>query len=75
MFINNIKEFYMNKNQIQGKAKEVLGEVQQKVGKVLGNTNQLIKGHAKEVEGKVQKNVGNLQESVKDKLQNEKTKL
>ncbi len=40
MFINNINEFYMNKNQIQGKAKEVLGEIQQKVGKVLGNTNQ-----------------------------------
>lgn len=56
----------MNSNQVKGKAKEILGEVQQKAGKLVGSESQQIKGHAKEIEGKVQKTAGDAQKAVKD---------
>ena len=61
----------MNKDQVKGAVKEVAGKVQQKTGKLLGNTNQEAKGLAKKVEGKVQKKVGNAKKVLKgaiDKL-------
>lgn len=56
----------MNSNQVKGKTKEVLGEVQQKVGELIGSESQQLKGHAKEIEGKVQKTAGDAQQAVKD---------
>jgi uncharacterized protein YjbJ (UPF0337 family) len=54
----------MNKNQIEGRVKDVTGKVQQKVGKATGNTSQQVKGVAKQIEGKVQKGVGNLEQAL-----------
>jgi uncharacterized protein YjbJ (UPF0337 family) len=56
----------MNTDQIKGKAKDVAGKVQQKVGEATGSTGQQVKGMAKQVEGKVQKGVGDAAEAVKD---------
>jgi uncharacterized protein YjbJ (UPF0337 family) len=56
----------MNTDQIKGKAKDVAGKVQQKVGEVTGSASQQVKGVAKQVEGKVQKGVGDATEAVKD---------
>ena len=56
----------MNTDQIKGKAKDVAGKVQQKVGETTGSTSQQVKGMAKQVEGKVQKGVGDAAEAVKD---------
>jgi len=56
----------MNTDQIKGKAKDVAGKVQQKVGEATGSTSQQVKGMAKQVEGKVQKGVGDAAEAVKD---------
>lgn len=56
----------MNKDQIKGGLKEAAGEVQEQVGKLVGNKTQQAKGHAREAEGKVQKSVGNVKENVKD---------
>ena len=56
----------MNKDQVKGKIKEAAGEVQEHIGKAVGNTEQQAKGHAREFEGKAQKSVGNAKENMKD---------
>ena len=56
----------MNRDQIKGKAKDVAGKVQQKVGEVTGSASQQIKGFGKQVEGKVQKGVGDANQALKD---------
>ena len=48
----------MNRDQVKGRAKEMAGKVQRKVGEVLGNPKHQVKGLAKEIEGKVQGFVG-----------------
>ena len=55
----------MNKDQIEGAAKDVVGKVQQKVGKVTGSTSQQAKGLEKQVEGKAEKAVGDVKSTVK----------
>ena len=56
----------MNRDQLKGKAKDIAGKVQQKVGEVTGSTSQQIKGVGKQVEGKVQKGVGDANQALKD---------
>jgi uncharacterized protein YjbJ (UPF0337 family) len=53
----------MNRDQVEGKVKDVAGKAQREIGDATGNVSQQIKGGAKQVEGKVQKGVGNLEES------------
>lgn len=55
----------MNKDQIKGKAKEVGGKVQQKVGEAVGSRQQQSEGLSNQAEGKVQKQVGNVKEVAK----------
>jgi uncharacterized protein YjbJ (UPF0337 family) len=56
----------MNEQQVKGKLKEGAGEVQEHVGRALGDREQEAKGHAREQEGKVQKKLGDLQEAAED---------
>jgi uncharacterized protein YjbJ (UPF0337 family) len=56
----------MNRDQVKGKAKDIAGKVQQKVGEATGSTSQQVKGVAKQVEGKVQKGVGDATEAMRD---------
>ncbi|QKE39489.1 CsbD family protein [Ferrovum myxofaciens] len=56
----------MNKDQVKGVAKDVVGKVQEQVGKLLGSEEQQIKGLSKQICGKAQKGVGNAKQSVKD---------
>ncbi len=56
----------MNRDQVKGKAKDIAGKVQQKVGEATGSTSQQVKGFAKQVEGKVQKGAGDAAEAVRD---------
>lgn len=58
----------MNKNQINGKTKEIVGTVQKHAGKMVGSTSQELKGTAKEIAGKTQKKAGDLQEATKDAI-------
>jgi uncharacterized protein YjbJ (UPF0337 family) len=51
----------MNRDQVQGTAKDIAGKVQRKVGEATDNTSQQIKGGAKQVEGKVQRRVGDVE--------------
>jgi uncharacterized protein YjbJ (UPF0337 family) len=60
------KDKAMNKNQIEGAAKEAAGVVQKEVGKALKSPGNAIEGAAKEAAGKAQKAAGNVQEDIKD---------
>ncbi|WP_306392159.1 CsbD family protein [Telluria beijingensis] len=55
----------MNKDQVKGKAKEVGGKVQQKVGEVVGSRQQQSEGLSNQAEGKAQKKVGDVKEIAK----------
>jgi uncharacterized protein YjbJ (UPF0337 family) len=59
-------EIRMNKNQVEGAAKNSVGKVQQKIGEVIGNPNQQAKGVAKQIEGTIQKGAGDVEQAVKD---------
>jgi uncharacterized protein YjbJ (UPF0337 family) len=54
----------MNRDQVNGAAKNVIGRAQQKLGELTGNKVQQAKGIAKQVQGKVQKGVGNVEQSL-----------
>jgi uncharacterized protein YjbJ (UPF0337 family) len=54
----------MNRDQVKGAAKDVAGQVQQRVGELTGNRTQQAKGAARQVEGKVQKGVGNVEQAL-----------
>ena len=56
----------MNKDQVKGEAKDVVGKVQEEAGKVVGSKNQQIKGLSKQIAGKAQKGVGDIEQSVKE---------
>ena len=51
----------MNRDQIAGKTKGIVGKMQQKVGEVMGSGRQQAKGVANQVEGKVQKGAGDIE--------------
>ena len=61
-----IEELNVNKNQVKGAAKDIVGKVQEEAGKLVGSKEQQAKGLKKQVEGKVQQQIGNLEEAVKD---------
>ena len=56
----------MNKDQIEGTAKDIGGKIQQEAGKLVGSKEQRAKGLMNQVEGKLQHEVGNVKEAVKD---------
>ena len=58
----------MNKDQIKGMTKEAAGEIEEQVGKVLGDDEMRLKGHAKEFEGKAQKKLGDLKEAAREDM-------
>ncbi|AWL04076.1 CsbD family protein [Massilia oculi] len=55
----------MNKDQVKGKAKEVGGKVQQKVGEAVGSRQQQSEGLSNQAEGKAQKKIGDVKEIAK----------
>lgn len=54
----------MNKDQVKGTAKDIGGKIQEKVGEVVGSSEQQAKGISKQVEGKVQETYGDAKEKV-----------
>lgn len=55
----------MNKDQVEGKAKDVAGRVQRQAGEWTGSEESQVKGAAKQAEGKIQNAVGNVKDSLK----------
>ncbi len=56
----------MNKDQIAGKAKYLVGQAQEKVGDLIDSEEQQVKGLEKQVEGKAQKGFGDVKDAVKN---------
>jgi len=55
----------MNKDTVEGKAKDIAGRVERKAGEWARDEETKVKGAAKEVEGKVQNAVGNMKDRLK----------
>jgi uncharacterized protein YjbJ (UPF0337 family) len=55
----------MNKDRIEGVAKQAKGAVKDTTGKILGDTKLQAEGKADKVEGKVQNAIGGLKDSAK----------
>lgn len=56
----------MNKDQVKGTAKEIVGKVQEEAGKLVGSKEQQAKGLGKQISGKAQQTYGDAKEAVKD---------
>jgi uncharacterized protein YjbJ (UPF0337 family) len=56
----------MNKDQVEGKVKDVAGRVQRQAGEWANDPESQAKGAAKQVEGKVQNAWGNTKEAAKE---------
>ncbi|KAA5609215.1 CsbD family protein [Rhodovastum atsumiense] len=56
----------MNKDRIVGKAKEVLGTVEESLGKVVGSSKLTAEGQGEHAEGKIQSATGSAKDAAKD---------
>jgi uncharacterized protein YjbJ (UPF0337 family) len=56
----------MNKNQVKGTSKQVVGKVQEKAGRLVGSKEQQIKGLSKQISGKAQKGLGDVEQAIGD---------
>ena len=61
----------MNKDQIKGKSKDIAGNIQEQVGKMVGSKSQQAKGLGKQIEGKSEKLFGDAKEVIKDTLKDQ----
>lgn len=55
----------MNKDRVEGEAKDITGRVERQAGEWIGDKEAQVKGTAKQAEGKIQNAVGKLQDSLK----------
>ena len=56
----------MNKDQVQGVAKDVYGKLQEQAGKLIGNKQLQMRGLEKQVSGTLQKSAGDARQYIKD---------
>lgn len=54
----------MNKDHVQGKAKEIAGKIQKAAGELVDSPKQQAKGAAKEVAGKAQQKRGDVKDAL-----------
>lgn len=55
----------MNDDQIKGKAKDIGGKIQEKVGEAVGSRQQQSEGLSNQAEGKVQEKAGDVKDIFK----------
>lgn len=55
----------MNEDQVKGKAKDIGGKIQEKVGEATGSRQTQREGVSKQVEGKVQEKAGDVKDIFK----------
>ena len=56
----------INKDQIAGRAKQVVGNAKEAVGKTVGNDSLELKGKLEKNDGLIQATVGDIKKDVKD---------
>jgi len=61
----------MDKDRVEGKAKDIAGRVERQVGEWTGDKEAQVKGAARQVEGKVQNTWGKAKDAVKKPSTNE----
>jgi uncharacterized protein YjbJ (UPF0337 family) len=59
-------DWFMNKDQVKGTAKDIEGKIQEEAGRAAGSKEHEAKGLGKQIAGKVQKKSGDVKEAVKD---------
>jgi uncharacterized protein YjbJ (UPF0337 family) len=62
---NTNRRELMNKDRVEGSAKQASGTVKESTGKVLGDAKLAADGKSEKVEGKVQNTVGGLKDALK----------
>ncbi|TYB84343.1 CsbD family protein [Oceaniovalibus sp. ACAM 378] len=55
-----------NKDQVKGKAKDIVGKIKEEAGDAVGNDKMKRDGQKDQVEGKVQKGVGDAKDKLSD---------
>jgi uncharacterized protein YjbJ (UPF0337 family) len=63
--IHHLKEFTMNKDQVQGRAEQVKGDIKEAAGKMVGNQKLQGEGLVDQAKGKAQAGYGDAKEQVK----------
>ena len=58
----------MNKDQVEGRLKEVGGKIKKNVADAVDNESAQAEGAAKEAEGKIQKNYGDAKNKIADAI-------
>ena len=56
----------MNKNQVKGAVKTIVGVAQEEAGKLVGSKEQQVKGLNNQISGKAEKLLGDTKEAIKD---------
>ncbi len=56
----------MNKDQVKGKGKDIMGRMERQVGEWTGKEDSQVKGAGKQVEGKAQQALGKLKQAGSD---------
>jgi uncharacterized protein YjbJ (UPF0337 family) len=59
----------MNKDRIEGAARQAKGAIKEAVGKAIGDNKLVAEGKGDKVAGKIQNAVGGLKDTVKEALQ------
>jgi uncharacterized protein YjbJ (UPF0337 family) len=62
--VPTISEVFMNKDRVEGKAKDIAGRAERQIGEWTGDSESQAKGAAKQVEGKVQNAWGKAKDAV-----------
>jgi uncharacterized protein YjbJ (UPF0337 family) len=65
-------EAFMNKDQVEGKAKDIAGRIERQAGEWTGDSDLQVKGTAKQVEGKAQNVVGKVKDAIDKNASNQK---
>jgi uncharacterized protein YjbJ (UPF0337 family) len=55
----------MDKDRVEGSAKQMKGNIKEKAGELLGDEKMKAEGRADKVEGKVQNTVGGIKDAIK----------
>jgi uncharacterized protein YjbJ (UPF0337 family) len=60
------EEIMVDKNRVDGSAKNIGGKVKEGIGNVTGDSKMQTEGKADQAEGKIQNTVGGIKDSIKD---------